>query len=331
MSPDSMKAVRIGRFGGPEVLEVTRVPRPRPAADQVLVRVGTSGVNRADLIQRTGRYPAPAGAPEDIPGLEYAGWVSEVGEAVTRWREGDRVMGLVAGGGYAEYVTAHERTVVRVPDNVSLEDAGGIPEVFMTAFDAVFVQMGLHAGERLLIHAVGSGVGTAAVQLAAAAGATTVGTSRTPEKVERARGLGLDLGVVADGDWAAAVLDATNGAGVDVVLDLVGGPYLAGNLEVLATGGRIIVVGVPGGSGATIELRRLMLKRASITGTVLRARPLEEKIALAREFERRVVPLFESGRLAPVVDRRYQPEEASSAHQWMQENRTFGKVLITWE
>ncbi len=328
---ETMQAVVISEFGDPEVLELRTVERPDPGPREILVRVRSSGVNRADLLQRVGRYPAPAGVPKDIPGLEYAGLVEAAGAEVELWKEGDRVMGILGGGGYAEYVTVHERMAVRVPAGLSLEDAGAIPEVFMTAFDALFRQMGLSEGETVLIHAVGSGVGTAAVQLAQAAGVRAIGTSRTREKVEQALTLGLDVAVLGDDEWPERVFAASGGQGVDVILDLVGGDYLEGNLRVLAQGGRQIVVGVPSGPRGEIDLRLLMGKRALIKGTVLRARPLEEKIALAREFEHRVCPLFAARTVRPVVHRTYPATEAAEAHRAMAGNENFGKLLILWD
>ncbi len=328
---DSMRAVVITEFGGPEVLRVQDVERPEPGPKEILVRVKSSGLNRADLIQRVGRYPAPSGSPQDIPGLEYAGIVEAMGPDVTLWKIGDRVLGIVGGGGYAEFVVVHERTVVGVPAGVGIEDAGAIPEVFMTAFDALFRQMNLSEGETVLIHAVGSGVGTAAVQLTQSAGVRAIGTSRTKEKVERALELGLDVGILADEEWPRRVSEASGGEGVDLILDLVGGAYLEGNLQVLANEGRQIVVGVPSGPKAQIDLRLLMGKRALIKGTVLRARPLEEKISLAREFEHRVCPLFAARRVLPIVDSTFSPDEASDAHRVMEENRNFGKLLLLWD
>lgn len=327
----TMRAVVITRPGDPEVLEVRDVRRPSPGPEEVLVRVAASGVNRADLLQRQGHYPAPPGWPEEIPGLEFAGIVEEVGEGCRKRSVGDRVMGIVGGGGYAELLTVHERATVAVPDTLSIRDAGAVPEVFMTAFDAIFVQCGLEEGETLLVHAVGSGVGTAAVQLARARGVRTIGTSRTPEKLTRAVELGLDSGVEASEGWPSGVAEATSGGGVDVVLDLVGAPYIPGNLEVLAPRGRWIVVGVPGGPRGEMDLRRLMAKRASITGTVLRARPLAEKIELAEAFEADVGPLFERGELQPVVDTVYPADRASAAHRRMEANLNFGKLVLEWE
>lgn len=326
-----MRAVTITRPGGPDVLEVREVPRPEPGKGEVRVRVAASGINRADLLQRRGLYPAPPGWPEDVPGLEYAGAVDRLGAGVEEVEVGDRVMGIVGGGGYAEWITVHHRTVIPVPDELRLADAGAVPEVFLTAFDALFSQCALAAGETVLIHAVGSGVGTAAVQLAGGAGATTIGTSRTPEKLDRARELGVDHALPGgDEAWAKAVLEVTDGRGVDVVLDLVGAPYLERNLGVLAEGARWIVVGVTGGASAPIDLRMLMRRRATVHGTVLRARPLEEKARLARSFARRAVRRFGLGELRPVVDRSYAPEDAAEAHRRMEENRNFGKLVLLW-
>lgn len=327
----SMNAVVIPRFGDPGVLELRQVPRPEPGPDEIRVKVRASGLNRADLSQRRGRYPAPPDSPRDIPGLEYSGVVETVGTEVERWRIGDPVMGIVGGGGYAEYLVTPAEAAVRVPRSLTVEDAGAIPEVFMTAWDALFDQVGLQAGETLLIHAVGSGVGTAAVQLARDAGARTLGTARSPEKIVRALDLGLSVGFVAERDWPQRILEATDGRGVDAVLDLVGGAYLPGNQEVMASGGRHIVVGTPAGGRAEVDLRLLMGRRATIRGTVLRARPREEKLALARRFEAAVVPRFESGDLAPVLDRTFPAEDVSAAHGWMEENRNFGKILLLWD
>lgn len=327
---ETMRAVVITEPGGPEVLEVRTVPRPQPGAGEVLVKVAASGVNRADLLQRMGRYPAPEGWPQDIPGLEFSGTVAAVGGGVSDAWVGRPVMGIVGGGGYAEYLTTHVDTLVPVPEGIPLLDAGAIPEAFMTAFDAVFLQEGLKMGETLLIHAVGSGVGTAALQMGVSMGARVIGTSRTLEKLRRAGELGLEAPVPGDERWPEAVLELTSGRGVDVILDLVGGPYLEGNQKVLAHQGRHIVVGVPGGPKATLDLRALMRARGSIRGTVLRARPRQEKVELARAFEEWACPLFAARRVRPVIDDVLPAEAASEAHVRMAENRTFGKLLLTW-
>ncbi len=326
----TMRAIVITEPGGPEVLELREVSRPEPGPEDILVRVSTSGVNRADLLQRRGSYPAPEGFPQDIPGLEYAGTVEAVGAAVQRWEAGDAVMGITGGGGYAEYVKVAADGAVPVPEGTGLDAAGAIPEVFVTAWDAVVLQSGLTAGETLLVHAVGSGVGTAAVQLARDLGARVVGTSRTPEKLERAAELGLDLPVPGDESWPERVMQVTDGRGVDVILDLVGGPYLEGNQRVLAPLGRQIVVGVAGGARAEIDLRALMGRRGAIRGTVLRARPPGEKAALASRFGAEVVPRFAAGALRPVVDRVMPAAEAPEAHRLVASNQTFGKVLLAW-
>ncbi|HEX6133910.1 MAG TPA: NAD(P)H-quinone oxidoreductase, partial [Longimicrobiales bacterium] len=281
-----MRAVVITRPGGVEVLALRDVADPVPGARQIRVRVHATAVNRADLMQRAGNYPAPPGAPRDIPGLEYAGVVDAVGEGVTRWARGDRVMGLVAGGSYAELIVTHENEAMRVPDALSLEDAAAIPEAFITAHDALFTRMRLEPGEWLLIHAVGSGVGTAALQLAKAAGANVAGTQRSAWKLERARPLGLDLAITADAEHFAAEVLREAERGVDGILDLVGGPYLAGNLRAIRVLGRILVVGLVAGAKSELDMRLLLNRRATIIGTVLRARPLDQKIEAARLFER---------------------------------------------
>ena len=330
MQSDSMQAVVITTPGGSEVLELREVRRPEPGPGEVRVRVAASALNRADILQRMGRYPVPEGYPKDIPGMEFAGTVDAVGEGVDEVREGDAVMGITGGGAYAEATVVPASTCVAVPRGMSLLDAGAIPEVFFTAFDAVILQEGLAAGETLLVHAVGSGVGTAALQLGRAWGATVIGTSRTAGKLERAAALGLEHAVLADEGWPERVGEITGGRGADVILDLVGGPYLAGNQKVLALRGRHIVVGVTGGSIAQVDLRALMGRRGSIRGTVLRARPLVEKVALTRAFVEDVLPHFEAGRMAPVVDRVFPAAEAAAAHAYMETNANFGKILLEW-
>ncbi len=325
-----MRAVVIPEFGEPDVLRLATVPDPRPGARELVVRVQVSGVNRADVLQRRGLYPSPPGASE-VPGLEFAGVVEEVGGAVSRWRPGDRVMGIVAGGGYAERVVVDERVAVAIPGGMDMTAAGAIPEVYMTAYDAVFRQAGLERGETLLIHAVGSGVGVAALQLARRAGAHVIGTSRTPSKLERAAAMGLGLGVPGGDAWDDAVRDATGGRGADVILDLVGAPYLARNQAAVAVGGRHVVVGVPGGSRAELDLRLLMARRARLLGTVLRARSVEEKADLARDFTETVMPGFVDGTLEPAIDRVFSPAQAADAHRRMEANENFGKIVFAWK
>jgi NADPH2:quinone reductase len=327
-----VRVIELTGSGGPEVLRLSERPDPSLGHGEVQVRVHHSGVNRADLLQRQGRYPTPGGFPPDVPGIEYSGVVERLGEGCYLRREGERVMGVLGGGGYAERVSVPERETILVPKDMSLETAAGVPEAFMTAWDALFNLASLRAGEVVLIHAVGSGVGTAGLQLVRTTGARSIGTSRTQAKLDRAGEMGLDEGILAnDGEgWATGVLESTGERGVDVILDLVGAAYLEGNLEVLAPKARWIVVGVPSGRTGMIDLRRLMGRRASVTGTVLRARPSEEKAALARDFERTLVPLFESGRLSAVLDRAFPAEDASEAHRYIEENRSFGTIVLSW-
>ena len=326
-----MKAVIITRPGGPEVLELQDRPIPQPGIGQIRVRVRASALNRADILQREGNYPVPPGAPADIIGMEYVGEVDALGDGATLWKVGERVMGIVGGGGHAQYLLVHEREAMRMPAALSWEDAAAIPEAFLTAYDALFARLNLKTGETVLIHAVGSGVGTAALQIAKVAGGRVVGTTRSPEKLARARELGLDIAVDASsGDWAAEVEKSVGRETVNAVLDLVGGNYLEGNVRVVTPKGRIVVVGLTGGATAPLNMGVLLRKRLTLVGTVLRARPLEEKITLAREFSERMVPLFDNGRLRPVVDRVLAFEEIRDAHRLMQSNTTFGKIVLAW-
>jgi putative PIG3 family NAD(P)H quinone oxidoreductase len=326
-----MRAIVITAPGGPDVLQERSVAAPDPGPSHIRVRVAASAVNRADLMQRQGRYPAPPGSPQDVPGLEYAGTVDAVGSGVTMWRAGDRVMGLVGGGGYSEMVVVHEAEAMRVPVGLTFEEAAAIPEVFITAHDALVTQMRIAAGERLLIHGVGSGVGTAGLQLAIARDVTVYGTARTPWKLERALSMGLARAIDSTVDDFVEILAAeTDGKGVDGVLDLVGGDFLAGNVSSLATHGRLVIVGVVAGATSTLDMRALMQRRASIRGTVLRARPLEDKIAATKAFADDALPLFERGELRPVIDRVIAMTDAAEAHRVVQSNETFGKVVLRW-
>jgi NADPH2:quinone reductase len=324
-----MRSIVIREPGGPEVLELKEVPTPEPSRGEARVRVRATAVNRADVLQRMGMYPAPAGSPADIPGLEMAGEVDAVGEGVTEVAPGDRVFGIVGGGSYAEHVVVHARTLARMPREMLFTDAAAVPEAFLTAWDAMVAQARLASGEAVLVHAAGSGVGTAGFQIARAIGARPIGTARTGDKIGRARELGLAEGIVVEGGiFAKEVLSRTGGRGVDVVLDLVGGAYVAEDLACLAHRGRIVVVGTMGGGGTELDLHLLMRKRAEIRGTMLRSRPLEEKILAARALERHLVPLFESGALRPVVDRVLPLANAADAHRAMQGNETFGKIVL---
>lgn len=325
-----MKAIVITGVGGPEVLELRDVPTPGPRGDQVRIRVRACGVNRADLMQCRGAYPAPPGASKDIPGLEYAGEVEALGPDVTEpLRVGDRVFGIVGGGGQAEYVVTHERLAVPIPANLSFEEAAAVPEAFITAHDALATQAGLQPGERVLVHAAGSGVGSAAVQVAHAMGCTVFGTSRTAEKLEQAAALGLDIGIdtVRD-DFAEIIRQRTGGAGVEVVLDLIGASVLAGNLTALAPKGRLVLVGLLGGGTVSIELTALLRKRITLVATTLRARPIEEKIAATRRFATSIVPWLERGRVRPIVDRVFAFDDVRAAQARMDSNVGFGKIVL---
>jgi len=329
--PASMRAAVITRPGGPDVLEIQERPIPTLGDRDVLVRVHASALNRADLLQREGHYPAPPGAPADIPGMEFAGEVAAVGAGVTNWREGDRVFGIVGGGGNGEYLVTDAATVARVPSALSWTDAAAIPEAFITAHDALVSQAAVRTGETVLIHAVGSGVGLASVQLARAWKATPFGTARTASKIERARAFGLADGVVVGDDVAVLVAAAerwTSGKGIDVTLDLVAGAYVAAEIQAAAKRGRIMLVGTVAGRSATIPIGMVLGKRLTMRGTVLRARSLEEKREVTAAFARDVVPLFDAGTLRPTVDRVFALSEIGAAHERLASNETFGKVVL---
>ncbi len=325
-----MRAVVIRAPGGPEVLELRDLPEPEVPFGHVRIAVRFAGVNRADLLQRAGFYPAPPGVPPDIPGLEYAGVVDAVGAGARRFEPGARVYGLVAGGAYAEKLVVHEREAVLVPAGLGDDAAAAAPEAFVTAYDALVVRGRLAPGERVLVHAAGSGVGTAGVQIARALGCFVVGTSRTADKLERCRELGLDAAVVPGkgGAFAEAVRDATSGAGVDVVLDLVGGGYFAETLAACAPRARVVVVGLTAGASADLALGELLRKRLEVIGTVLRSRPLEEKIEAARLLDRHLGPWLARGVVRPVIDRVLSLADAGAAHAHVASNLSFGKVLL---
>jgi putative PIG3 family NAD(P)H quinone oxidoreductase len=323
-----MRAVVLSEFGEPSVLRITEIPDPHPGPDEILVNVRATALNRADLLQRRGLYPNPFPGEFDVPGMEFAGMVASVGERVRLWKPGDEVMGIVAGGAYAEQLVVHERQAMRIPQGVSLADAAAIPEVFITAWDAIVVQGGLTSGRWVLVHAAASGVGTAAVQIAKAIGARVVATC-SAGKVGAVRGLGADVVVdYTSEDFVGAVRDATAGRGVDVILDVVGGDYLDRNVAATAIKGRIVQVGVMAGGAVSFNLGALLPKRASLTGTVLRARPLEEKIAVSQRFAAEVLPLFESGALRVVIDSRYRLDDIATAHAFMETNANVGKIVV---
>jgi putative PIG3 family NAD(P)H quinone oxidoreductase len=331
---NTMQAVWISAFGGPDVLEIRTVGKPLFNDDHVLVRVRASSINRADLLQRQGKYPPPPGFPAEIPGMEFAGEVAEVGSSVRLWKPGHRVFGLTGGGAHAEYVVTYENLLAEIPANLDWAQAAAVPEVFITAHDALWTQAQLRPGETVLIHAVGSGVGLAAVQLTRAIQAVPYGTSRTAGKIEQAKPLGLEAGLVLrdnlDG-LATAAEKWTAGKGINVLLDLVGGPYLKASQKAMAHKGRMVLVGAVAGGSYELDARYVMSKRLQIRGTVLRARSLEEKIAATRLFAAEVVPLLACGLLRPNVDSIFPLAEIIKAHQRLESNESFGKVVVTME
>jgi NADPH:quinone reductase len=327
-----MKAVVITSFGGVEGIGVQEVGTPpAPTADRVRVRVHAAGLNRADILQRRGHYPPP-----NIPGMEFAGEVDSIGDAVRAWKVGDRVFGITGGGAQAEFVVVPESNLARIPAELDWVQAGAMPEVFITAHDALFTQAGLHMGERVLIHAAASGVGTAAIQVAHAAGATVYGTSRTADKLQRLHELNIGLDKSAavgsqPANFVEAVQKWTNGAGVDVILDLVGGNYFTANLEALASRGRLICVGTTAGTKSEVDLGLLLRKRATIIGTTLRGRSIEEKAEATRLFASSVLPLVSGGTIRPVIDRVYPANEIRDAHERMESNASIGKIVLTFD
>lgn len=327
-----MKAVTITKHGGVEGLEVREVETPAsPTADRVRVHVRAAGLNRADVLQRMGHYPAPPGYPQNIPGLEFAGEVDEIGAEVRRWQRGQRVFGITAGGAQAEYVVVPENHLAEIPASLDWAEAGSVPEVFITAHDALFTRARLQPGETMLVHAAGSGVGVAAIQLARAAGAKAFGTSRTAGKLERAREFGLNEAVVVSEDlrvFVDAVEGWTGGRGVNVIIDLVGARYLEANLKALAQKGRLVLVSTTAGAEAMLDFSSVMSKRLTIVGTVLRTRSNEEKATATRLFAEQVVPLLAEGRIKPVVDRVYKLGEIREAHARMESNESFGKIVL---
>jgi len=325
------RAVCIREPGGPEVLEVRDVEVRSASRGEALVEVAAAGLNRADLLQRRGRYPAPRGVAPDVPGLEFAGTVRAAGDAVERLRPGDRVMGIVGGGAMCTLVAASERELVSVPDGMPLDEAAAVPEAFFTAFDALVLQAGLGPGEVALVHAAASGVGLAAMQLARAVGAHPVGTTRSEAKAARCEALGFEAIATTDGRFADALHWRTGGRGADVVLDGVGGAYLAENAKALAPLGRWVIIGTLGGAKGELPLAAIMTKRIRMFGSVLRSRAAEERAALARRFEHSVLPLLADGRLRPVVDAVLPMSQVREAHERMERNDTFGKLVVRME
>jgi len=325
-----MRAVIYTGAGGTEVISFGEVPNPEVRPGHIRVRVHAAGLNRPDIIQRRGHYPAPKGWPADIPGLEYAGEVEAVRD-VSRWKVGDRVMGLVGGGAMAEMVVVHQDEALAIPEELSYADAAAIPEAFLTAYDALVTRGRLAAGERVLIHAVGSGIGTAAAQIARHLGATVLGTSRSAGKLARATVYGLDQGI----DTSAGSFADRVGEPVHVILDVLGGPALDDNLSVLAPRGRLVVLGFLAGSRTTADLGPILRNRLEIIGTRMRPRGHEERVLVVREFAERMLPLFDqrieqAAPLRPVVEKVFPMRELAEAHRLLESNETFGKLVVSW-
>jgi putative PIG3 family NAD(P)H quinone oxidoreductase len=324
-----MHAISIrGGKGGADALFVEQAPVPDLRPGHVLIRVRAAGVNRPDIFQRLGFYPPPPGAPATL-GLEVAGEVAAVGEGVERWRTGDRVTALLGGGGYAQFALVDARHALPVPQGLDFVHAAALPETVFTVWSNVFERGQLRAGETLLVHGANSGIGVTAIQMAKAAGARVFATARGAAKATKARSLGADLAVdAADGDWAATVKASGN---VDVVLDMVGAEYFERNIDVLAPDGRLVVIATLTGHEVRLDLRRLMLKRLTVSASTLRARDADEKARLARAIEERVWPWIESGKVDVPVDRTFPLERAAEAHSWLESGSQFGKVVLTVE
>lgn len=327
--PDSMTAIAIPAPGGPEALVPQARPVPRPGPGQILVKVAAAGVNRPDVMQRQGLYPPPPGAP-DIPGLEIAGEIVALGDNTgDRWKTGEAVCALVSGGGYADYCVAEAGHAMPVPAGLSRVEAAALPETAMTVWHNVFERGGLAAGETLLVHGGTSGIGTIAIQLARAHGAKVVATAGSPEKCAACRKLGADLAIdYRAEDFVAAAKTFTQGRGVDLILDMVGGDYIARNYEAAAVEGRIVQIALQKGAQATVDFRRLMLKRLAHTGSTLRARDNAFKAALARAVEDRVWPLVAAGRVRPLIDATFPLREAAAAHARMESSVHVGKIML---
>ncbi|HYH99567.1 NAD(P)H-quinone oxidoreductase [Hyalangium sp.] len=328
-----MKVFRTTGAGGPEVLSLDERSDLTPGPAELLVRVRATALNRADLLQLKGQYAPPPDASPDVPGLEYAGEVLAVGPRVRRFHPGDRVMGLVGGGAWAEQLTVHEREALPMPEGMDFTDAAALPEAYLTAFDALVLQGGMRLGETVLVHAVASGVGSAAALLCRAMGVRVVGTGRNAPKLARTREWGVERTVLVDGTpprFAEAVREASGGRGADLALDLVGGDYVPETLEALAPQGRALLVGLVAGNKTQVNLGTILMKRLHITGTVLRSRPLEEKIALTQAAERHLLPLFRSGALRPVIDAVWPIKDIRNALMRMASNETVGKVVLRW-
>jgi NADPH2:quinone reductase len=326
--PDRMNAIAIKSPGGPEVLVPEERPVPKPGTGQILVKVAAAGVNRPDVMQRKGQYPPPPGAP-DIPGLEIAGDVAAIGDKVKRWKVGDRVAALVAGGGYAQYCLADDAVALPVPNGFSMIEAAALPETFMTVWHNVFQRGALKAGETFLVHGGSSGIGTTAIMLAKILGAKVVATAGSPEKCAACRQLGADVAIdYKEQDFVAATKEATGGRGADLILDMIGGDYVERNYDAAATEGRIVQIATQQGFKVTLNLLKLMQKRLTHTGSTLRPRPVADKAMIARDLEEKAWPLLSAGKIKPVIDSTFPLVEAAKAHARMEASSHIGKIVL---
>jgi putative PIG3 family NAD(P)H quinone oxidoreductase len=327
--PKSMTSIAIREPGGPEMLVPQQQALPSPGEGEILVKVAAAGVNRPDVLQRQGHYPPPKGATA-IPGLEIAGEVAQVGAGVTRWNTGDKVMALVVGGGYGEYCLAFASHALPVPNSLSMIEAAAIPETFFTVWHNVFERGKLTAGETLLVHGGSSGIGTTAIQLGKAFGARVIVTAGTPQKCDACRQLGADLAINYNTeDFVALAKQATQGRGVELILDMVGGDYVSRNYEAAAVEGRVVQIAFQASSRVTVDLMRLMLKRLTHTGSTLRARAVADKAAIAAAVEKNVLPLLASGRVKPRIDSTFPLVQSSAAHAHMESGKHIGKIVLT--
>jgi NADPH:quinone reductase len=324
-----VRVIEIAEFGPPDGLKVGERPMPRPGPGEVLIKVVAAGVNRPDVIQRYGKYPPPPGA-SDILGLEVAGHIADRGEGVAQWRDGDAVCALVAGGGYAEYCVAPQGQCLRPPDTLSLVEAAAVPETFFTVWTNVFERGRLQANETILVHGGSSGIGTTAIQLAREFGARVFATAGSEEKCAACRTLGASLAVnYRTTDWVKAFKDATSDRGVDIILDMVGGEYVARNLDLLAVEGRLVQIAFLKSSKVELDLMQVMRRRLTITGSTLRPRSADEKGQIARALEEKVWPLIEAGRVKPIIHAEFPLERAAAAHRMMEAGEHIGKIVLT--
>ncbi|HPF47720.1 MAG: NAD(P)H-quinone oxidoreductase [Alphaproteobacteria bacterium] len=323
-----MKVINIKKFGGPEMLEISARERPEPSADQILIKVAAAGINRPDIVQRKGHYPPPPGA-SDIPGLECAGVIVEIGQNVMNWKVGDKVCALLTGGGYAEYALAHQGCVLPVPNGYSLEQAAALPETYFTVWSNLFDRAKLKAGETVLIHGGTSGIGTTAIQMAKISGATVITTSGTDEKCDICKSIGADHAInYKTQDFCQETIKLTDGKGADVILDMVAGDYVAKNISALNEDGRTVIIAVQGGIKADINVLPIMTKRLTVTGSTLRPRDNDFKSAIAKSLKENIWPLLETGKIAPIIDKIFPLEQAAEAHRYLESGDHTGKIIL---